>query len=63
MSCRDKILPPTPEDVRASYDNVKISPQNATSFTPIIASREEDRKYNLINYTQKKRRKNYVVTT
>lgn len=47
---RDKTLPPTPEDVRASFDNVKITPQNAAILAPILARREEDKKYDLKEY-------------
>ena len=50
---RDKMLPPTPEEVRASFDNVKITPQNAAILAPILARREEDKKYDLISYMQK----------
>lgn len=49
---RDKTLPPTPEEVRASFDNVKITPQNAAILAPILARREEDKKYNLVKYMQ-----------
>ena len=47
---RDKMLPPTPEAVRASFDNVKITPQNAAILAPILARREEDKKYDLVKY-------------
>lgn len=50
---RDKSLPPTPEEVRASFDNVMITPQNADIFAPIVARREEDKKYDLVSYMQK----------
>lgn len=50
---RDKTLPPTPEKVRASFDNVKITPQNAAIFAPILARREEDKRYDLVSYMQK----------
>lgn len=50
---RDKTLPPTPEEVRASFDNVKITPQNASILAPILARREEDKKYDLVKYLQK----------
>lgn len=54
---RDKILPPTPEEVRASIDNVKITPQNAAILAPILARREEDKRYDLVSYMQKNWRK------
>lgn len=50
---RDKTLPPTPEEVRASFDNVKITPQNTAIMAPILARREEDKKYDLVSYMQK----------
>jgi len=50
---RDKTLPPTPEEVRASFDNVKITQRNAAIFAPILARREEDKKYDLVSYMQK----------
>ena len=49
---RDKELPPTPEAVRASFDNVKITPQNAAILAPILARREEDKRYDLVRYMQ-----------
>ena len=49
---RDKTLPPTPEEVRASFDNVKITPQNASILAPILARREEDKRYGLVRYMQ-----------
>lgn len=50
---RDKTLPPTPEKVRASFDNVKITPQNTAILAPILARREEDKRYDLVSYMQK----------
>lgn len=50
---RDRTLPPTPEAVRASFDNVNITPQNAAIMAPILVRREEDKKYNLVTYMQK----------
>ena len=50
---RDKQLPPTPEQVRASFDNVKITPQNAAILAPVLARREEDKRYDLVKYMQK----------
>ena len=47
---RDRMLPPTPEAVRASFDNVKITPQNAAILAPILARREEDKRYDLVKY-------------
>ena len=50
---RDKELPPAPEVVRASFDDVKITPQNAGILAPILARREEDKRYDLVRYLQK----------
>ena len=47
---RDKTLPPTPEQVRASFDNVRITPQNAAILAPILVRREEDKIYDLVEY-------------
>lgn len=47
---RDKTLPPTPEEVRASFDNVKITSYNANIFAPILVQREDDKKYDLVSY-------------
>lgn len=49
---RDKTLPPTPGEVRASFDNVKITPQNTAILAPILARREEDKRYDLVRYLQ-----------
>ena len=49
---RDKELPPTPEVVRASFDSVKITPQNAGILAPILSRREEDKRYDLVRYLQ-----------
>ncbi len=46
---RDKTLPPTPEKVRESFDNVKLTSQNASVLAPILVRREEDKKYNPVN--------------
>ena len=37
---RDKTLPPTPEEVRAGFDDVRTTPQNDAIF----AHREENNK-------------------
>lgn len=50
---RDKALPPPPEAVRASFDNVNITLQNAAILPPILARREEDKKYDLVKYMQR----------
>lgn len=47
---RDKTLPPTPEEVRASFDNVKITSPNAAILAPVFARREDDKKYDLKEY-------------
>lgn len=47
---RDKTLPPTPEAVRASFDDVKVTAKNAAILAPILARREEDKKYDLVKY-------------
>lgn len=49
---RDKTLPPTPEVVRASFDNVKVTAKNAAILAPILARREEDTRYDLVKYMQ-----------
>lgn len=54
---QNKKLPPTPDIVRASFDDVKITPQNAHIFAPILSRREEDKKYDLVSYMQKNWRK------
>lgn len=54
---RDKTLPPSPEEVRASFDHVKITPQNAGIIAPVLASRKEDQKYDLVSYLQANWRK------
>jgi hypothetical protein len=50
---RDKELPPTPEAVRASLDDVTITPNNAAILAPVLARREEDKRYDLVSYMQK----------
>lgn len=54
---RDKTLPPTPEAVRASFDDVKVTAKNAAILAPILARREEDKKYDLVKYMQENWRK------
>lgn len=54
---RDKKLPPPPEEVRASFDHVKITAQNAAILAPILARREDDKKYDLVSYMQQNWRK------
>ena len=49
---RDKELPPPPEIVRASFDCVKLTPENARILLPIKKRREEDIKYDLVRYMQ-----------
>lgn len=49
---RDKMLPPIPEAVRASFDNVKITKHNVNIIAPICICREEDRRYDLVRYMQ-----------
>ncbi len=41
---------PTPEQVRATFDNVKITSQNAHIMGPILVKRLEDQKYNFKQY-------------
>ena len=43
----------TAEEVRASLDNVHIDEKNAFIFAPIIARREEDKKYDFKRYMKK----------
>lgn len=50
---RDKQLPPPPESVRASFDIVKVTAENAAILAPILARREEDKKYDLVSYMQR----------
>lgn len=47
---RDHTLPPTPQQVRASFDNVVITPENAAILAPILLRREEDKKYDFVQY-------------
>lgn len=54
---RDKKLPPSPEEVRASFDRVKITSKNAAILAPILMRREDDKKYNLVSYMQQNWRK------
>jgi len=54
-SYRDKTLPSTPEEKRASFDNVKSTLLNAADLAPVLARREEGKKYDLISYMQKNR--------
>ena len=49
---RDKTLPPTPEEVRESFDNVRLTTQNASILASILLRREEDKRYNLVKYMQ-----------
>ncbi|MBR0540828.1 MAG: 1-acyl-sn-glycerol-3-phosphate acyltransferase [Clostridia bacterium] len=41
---------PTPQSVRASFDKVKITPENAKIFSEILVRREEDKKYDFKTY-------------
>ena len=43
----------TDEEVRASLDNVHIDEKNAFIFAPILARREEDKKYDFKRYMKK----------
>ena len=43
----------TAEEVRASLDNVHIDKKNAFIFAPILARREEDKKYDFKRYMKK----------
>lgn len=43
---------PTPEQIRESLDKVKITPENAYIFAPILAMRAEDEKYNFLKYME-----------
>ena len=43
----------TAEEVRASLDNVHIDEKNAYIFAPILARREEDKKYDFKRYMKK----------
>ena len=41
---------PTPQEVRASFDRVCISPKNASILADIIRQRELDKKYDFVSY-------------
>lgn len=45
----DKRYPP-PQEIRASFDKVKITPENAKIFSEILVRREEDKKYDFKTY-------------
>lgn len=47
---RDKTFPPVPEEVRASFDNVQLTAQNAAIMAPVLAERALDLKYDLVTY-------------
>lgn len=44
---------PLPEDIRATFDNVKITNKNAHILTPVLVKRLEDKKYNFKDYMHK----------
>ncbi len=46
----DKKLPPSPLQVRASFDNVELTVHNALVIAPILKELEEDRKYDFTTY-------------
>ena len=50
---RDRQLPPTPEDVRASLDRVNVTTRNAAILAPFLVLREQDKKYDLVGYIKK----------
>ena len=50
---RDKTLPPPPETVRASFDNAKLTAENAAILASVLAERDKDKKYDLVSYMQK----------
>ena len=54
---RDRTLPPAPEAVCASFDDVTITSQNAAVLAPFFVRREEDKRYDLVDYMQKNWRK------
>lgn len=41
---------PSPEEIRASFDNVEITKANAYIMAPILVKRKEDKKYNFKEY-------------
>ena len=41
---------PSPEEVRKTFDDVKITSDNAKIFAPILVKRMEDKKYNFNDY-------------
>ena len=44
---------PSPQEVRASFDNVKITSQNAKIFSEILVRREEDKRYDFVDFMHK----------
>lgn len=50
---RDKRLSPSPEDMRASFDRVRATAENASIFAPIWTRRKEDKEYDLVQYMKK----------
>lgn len=50
---RDKQLSPTPEAVRADFDRVEITADNAPVIVPIWTRRKEDQEYDLVQYMKK----------
>ncbi len=48
----------SPEEVRASFDNVIITPQNASIMAPILLKREEDKKYDFKQFMKNTYNKN-----
>ena len=45
---RDKNLPPTPEEIRASFDSIRVNSKNSAILAPILVLREQDKRYDLV---------------
>lgn len=48
---------PTPKEVRKTYDNICITPQNANILAPILVRRAEDIRYDFKKYMHENWRK------
>lgn len=49
---RDKNLPPTPEEIRASFDSIRVTSKNAAILATILVLREQDKRYDIVRYMQ-----------
>lgn len=48
----DRNLPPPPEEIWASFDGVRVTPQNAPSIVPIQARSADYKKYDFVKFMQ-----------